>query len=345
MNKEWMIKARNEIVNIKIEHRKYIETFAHCCSSIVFSEPGDIITLTGPSRAGKTSIGNEIEEYLSSNMILGEPDDKPVIRWFMRNKGRNREFNPRVFTCELLHILKHPFYGSEGAIKDSFSKLNCESDAVLDDALLEALRERKTKYLILDEMQHILHMKRTNEISAALDNWKSMAEDTGIVLIFVGAYPLLDALRQAPHLIGRNKPVHLSRYKKDNIEDVEAWFSILETYTTWLNKNKKTIDLKDYAEELLDGSLGCVGQLKKWILSALAYAHHENNQDDLTYNHFLRTKRASADIDVLASEIYNGELALDTNSGDEEMAIRPKKVLRRPFQVKTRRHKVNTGRL
>lgn len=45
-----------------------------------------------------------------------------------------------------------------------------------------------------------------------MDSWKCLAQTCGLVLVVVGAYPILELLQHSPHMLGRKKQIHLQRY-------------------------------------------------------------------------------------------------------------------------------------
>ena len=76
-------------------------------------------------------------------------------------------------------------------------------------------------------VQHILRFYGGLKAAAAfLDSLKSLAQDTKIILVLVGAYPILDALNLSPHLLGREDPIHFPRYSI-NKEDIVVFGSEL----------------------------------------------------------------------------------------------------------------------
>ena len=99
------------------------------------------------------------------------------------------------------------------------------TENALRDTLENAIKRRQVKYIFIDEAQHVKYVtKGAQGGHAVMDSWKCLAESTAVVLIIVGAYPVLNIMKESPHLLGRKRTVHLPRYDHSEQDALESGF-------------------------------------------------------------------------------------------------------------------------
>jgi hypothetical protein len=249
----------------------------------------------------------------------------------------------------MLDAVHHPTLSMKGASMDidpASMKNTRTSEGTLRGTLENALRARRTRFLFIDEAQHARYVsKDAMGGSAVLDSWKCLAADVDLVLVIVGAYPLLGILHNSPHIVGRKSQVHLPRYLTTP-DDVAEFGRILAHYDHLVDLEPGCITLLDHAQLLYEGSIGCIGLLKKWLLhaSALALARSEL----ISLSLLKETRPPDADISAIAREIAQGEqyleksgiIELPTGKNEDWGSDEVRKANnRRPFQKKPRRLK------
>jgi hypothetical protein len=167
--------------------------------------------------------------------------------------------------------------------------------------------------------------------------------------VLVGTYQLLPILQRSPHLIGRTLSVNFPRYREDVREDIVAFDQILEAYSQHFQFCGETT-LRVWNEYLYRGSLGCLGLLRAWILTALTRVQ-STGDSALRLRHFERTRKSDADLESIAAEIREGEKLCAGTSFVENSKPQPLVVAKaekskasRPFRAKPRRNSVGMGK-
>jgi len=185
-------------------------------------------------------------------------------------------------------------------------------------ALERALIARGVRYIFIDEAQHVKYATKGAMGSyAVMDSWKCLAKTTNSILVVVGAYPILDVLRNSPHLLGRKHQVHIPRYYYED-KDLKEFALIIQAFESKLFICKSMGSLVSDAkiiDLLYDGSLGCIGLLRAWLLRAQSMA----TVLDSKINKFilLRTKLSAVDLQEISKEIAEGEKLLLKEDADE----------------------------
>jgi hypothetical protein len=164
----------------------------------------------------------------------------------------------------------------------------------------------------------------------------------------VGTYQLTPLMQLSTHLLGRTTRIHLPRYRADVREDVIAFDQILAAYSLHL-RFEEGQSLRNWNEYLYNGSLGCMGLLKAWLIDALRKALLSKHPV-LRLRHFEMARRSDADLACILREISDGEvltqvLPSPTNREGqlEEASTNSSKRNARPFRTKARRFPVKAA--
>ena len=357
----WIDSAIREIKVMKISHNSWEIAKKETSAAIFASSPGEVVSIVGPSRVGKSKLINELRVLLVGDTDRHETGTMPTVELLATNCIFNGHFGTKDFIIRALEKIEHPFYGVNKPDDpfgiDRYKYLSRTSEGILRPALEKSLEHRKTMYLFIDEIQHILRIiGGKNAAASFLDSLKCLAQEKDLVLILVGAYPLLDVLNLSPHLLGREQPIHFPRYYATN-EGYSSFCEILETYSSVIRFQNDISTLVEWSELLYDGSLGCIGLLNNWLRSALGRAK-ANDDEVLKKEHFLKTMRPKKKLSTLAKEIETGEAALEADTGkfalevpevisithdSEKEDIKAKsktKKKAKPFQKNPRRYKI-----
>lgn len=302
-------------LNIKITHKKWQIALSQSFALLATANKGDVICITGPSRAGKSKLISELSQLLCGENKFSETGLLPVIVVEAVNTGPNGTFSTKAFTQRMLEAVQHPVLSMLGTNMNdplAHQKMDRSTEATLRIALERALIARKTRYLFIDEAQHAKYVsKSTQAAHAVLDSWKCLAQTAGLVLVIVGAYPILDILGNSPHLLGRKHQVHLPRYSVTE-EDLREFSWIIAHYDQLLTLDKSIPTLGHCCELLYEGSLGCIGLLRAWLSRTAAFASVSNKP--ITKNLLKQTMLSATDRKEIAKEISTGEKLLSQSS-------------------------------
>lgn len=345
----WTNAAIAEIKKLRIPHRNYERALSEALASLVAAAPGEVVCITGPSRVGKSRLASELARLVVGDLRVLDNGIMPVVSVLASNCTNRGVFRTKNFAVHCLEAIQHPIFGVTKP-DDPWDLartrlLENTAESSLIDAFRKALKNRKTIYLFIDETQHVRYALGGDwEAAAILDSWKSLAADAQVVLVLIGAYPLVDVLRLCPHLLGRKHQIHFPRYALTE-EDLLVYNQILDAYTSIIRLPSDVRSLSIWNDLLYPDSLGCIGLLEGWLRNALAKAQ-ASSADYLTKQHFLDSRKPHGDLREIAAEISAGEKSL--KSPDEtpeapvrtEESARPVKPSQKPFKKKPRRYPI-----
>ncbi len=332
---------------IPVPHRNWQRALSEMFAIISCASPGDVICLTGPSRVGKSTLIDRV-----NNMLFGACDFERTgklhsIRVTASNSGPHGAFSTKALIQRMLDSVKHPLFSMSGLdLKDAsaISNINRPTEATLLMALEHALIARGVKVIFIDEAQHVKYVSKDSQASSAvMDSWKCLAENTNTIIVMIGAYPILDIISNSAHLSGRKHQIHFPRYHA-NAEDIVAFGQLLKKYSELINFNSSLESLTDVAELMYEGCFGCIGLLKGWLIRADALSLH----CDISFDEKLlyKTRLSDTDLSVIRKEILIGEKTLQnkkhclseiTISESSKPDDRPTTKKAKPFQKKPRR--------
>lgn len=334
----------------KYTHPHWHEALAFAFQLLIMAEPGDVICLLGPSRVGKSKL---IEELMK--LLRGQGDHEDFSRYtaisvIAANTGPNGTFSTKAFTKRLLHGVEHPSLTTLRDDTASTSRIDAKSESEMRDMLERAIELRGVKYLFIDEAQHIRYVsKNTQGAHAFLDSLKCLAASTGIVLVVVGAYPLLDIMQNSVHLLGRKRTVHFPRYSIGDKTQAKNFLGLAKNYFAAVKGGSK-IDILSHRDYLFANTYGCIGLLKSWLISAAAYAEVHGTEVDMKI--LDKTAQSESDLEVIWKEIEDGEKVLrkighDSFINKQDPEKKPKKPENpkkgkslKPFETAPKRHPV-----
>lgn len=305
----------NRVTNldIKILHRNWKQAFAEAFVLMTTAMPGEVISIVGPTRAGKTELLRQL-----GNAVCGvghenrQGEEQPIVAVELVNDDVHASFSFRSFIIQALEVVRHPFYssGSPDGWGDPATERRIEQarEKTLNRALIRALRMRKTRFLIIDEAQHIRYVSRNAQAAVSvMDALKAMAKNAGVVLIVAGTYPILEAINRSSHMEGRKHDVHLSRYHQTK-EDIAEFQWLLEHYDAALELDESLPSLMDCTELLYKGTFGCIGLVRAWLYRASVQAATRQQKIDLPL--LEETKKSPMQLYSIAEEILVGETTL-----------------------------------
>lgn len=271
------LKIIKKNINKRIEHKNWEYALTLAYTHISLADPGEVVTITGPSRGGKTELTDNIV-----NLLNGSNENRIAIKVTAGNESKNGSFSTKTFTFDLLEEIKHPIFSSSNPLYDKENSRRARiPETELKRAFVNAVKCLGIKFLFIDEAQHVKWVtKDAKAPEAVLDSWKVLAEKAGLILIIVGAYPVLEFIRRSAHIEGRAYKVDLARYKKNNNEDLKEFVAILDIYDLALGSYRPSKGLSQYAEDIYNSTLGCIGLVRNLLLTAVSNAFVRNQRID-----------------------------------------------------------------
>lgn len=335
--------AISKIKQLNIEHRNWNNALSESFAIISCAMEGEVVSIIGPSRAGKTKLIKALELLLTGEDKFEKTGLLPTITVLAENCDQYGTFSTKTFSENMLEELHHPLTSEVDFLsydKAMMIKLDRLTERRLRKTIEKAIKYRQTKYIFIDEAQHARYTpKAMIGPQGVLDSWKSLAQKCKIILILVGAYPLLEIMHNSPHMLGRKFQIHFPRYQY-NLEDLTAFEEIISIYSSYI-KFKKNNSLRTYNELLYNGSMGCIGLLNAWLRRALAISTVRKKEIDK--NILMETKLPDSDLEKMAEEIHKGEKLIDSNipinktSKENKKTQEKTKKKTKPFQKKPKR--------
>jgi hypothetical protein len=341
MREDLLEKIVNDIESLKILHHHYVSSARLLELSLLVTLPGEVVTLVGPSRAGKTQL---VKEATRASYPCNDGISMPVVYVEAENASRDGEFSSKAFMVACLRAVHHPIYGRvSGDFDDERGvplRFKNVTEATLRDAFETTLIGRSVKVFIVDEAHHVEYI-RGGIVAAArmLDSLKCLASKTGVKLVLAGSYKLLDIVSHAPHFLGRQLPMEFPRYRSEFEQDVVEWKRIILAFSEPLAPFAKADEMQGWAKLLFEGSFGCVGHLSLWLRAAMAKAVWKG-REVIIEEDLIATRIPEHMSRSIVNEIKAGEKAMETIHV-EAPAKTVRKVVRsrrtRPFQRNARR--------
>ena len=98
---------------IKIPHRNWQEALSQAFALLVTASPGDVVSITGPSRGGKSKLISELCSLLVGGAGIKKDGKMPVVIVEAVNVGPHGSFSTKAFIQRLLDALDHPILSNK----------------------------------------------------------------------------------------------------------------------------------------------------------------------------------------------------------------------------------------
>lgn len=333
-------------LDIKIPHRNWKNALAEAFALASTAQPGEVISIIGPTRAGKSSLIRELFKALCGSPSSFEVGTLPFVIVDLVNDDKQASFSTKAFLHQALELVDHPIYSIKNYEWDDerrLQRIERATEKTLNRALIRGLVNRKTRFLVIDEAQHIKYAGRnTMAAQGVMDALKCIALKAGVVLVLSGTYAMLPAIQGSSHLVARTHKVHLPRYYNVE-EDLPEFGWILSHYDKLLTLDKSLPSILDCAELLYYGSFGCIGQVRAWLYHSSVKAATVGT--GITEAIILDALKTEEELKSIAIEIEEGERLLGCEQQESlklagEVALSKKRKARpKPFQRKNIRYK------
>lgn len=239
-----------------------------------------VVIVTGPTGVGKSTLGRKLYRELREECRLetdANPDVVPVLG-MSAVPTNSRVFSWKDFYIRMLFKARDPVT-NVSLLSPNIPDLLGEviSDSPADRMIAEklrrcaetALKRRKTRWLLVDEGHHILLHKDPFVNQIQFETLKSLAIETGVTIVLIGTYRLLDIRDQSGQLIRRSDTIHFPRYDMRVPEDQKQFRAALLKFEKDFDLPLPTKLLPEWQRYFIK-SIGCIGILKEWLVKSYA---------------------------------------------------------------------------
>lgn len=293
--------------------------------------PGNasLILVFGPTGVGKTTLRLRLEQELYDEAEYAPeypPGNIPIlsVEAIASDSG---DFRWRDYYIRCLMALDEPLinakvtYQVRGINRSENGDLVVARDVVNSDlrrVLEKALLHRRPQAVLVDEAQHFRKVASGHRLLDQMDTLKSLASLSQTVHVLFGTYDLLDLADLSAQLNRRSLMIHFKRYQAEAPGDLDAFRKLLRTFQRHLPLTEEP-DLETHWEQFYEGSLGCAGILKDWLVLTLSAAL-EQSASTLTPKLWERYATPSRRLIEQLRDIRRGEArVLDQESDNRQL--------------------------
>src|SRR5947209_33077 len=304
--------------NYAVWHPRLVQVQTHVLDTIW--EPADVVyvVVCGPSGVGKSKLAEVLARRLNtpksaSNghfprrallMNTRPPDGELFHRTNFYQKGLellgkttfDRHITVDVTTAE--HLIekkrqrgKVPAYPDNPEVRDAYEK---------------ELRRLALRTVILDEAQHLIQSGDGKQPKDQLNWIKSMTTETGVLHILIGTYDVLPFCNLDGQMARRGSEFHFARYHIENETDCQAFRN---AFSSLLKQIPLRVDHDGLLQRwwyFFEGSLGCIGIVKQWLVRALYRALREESPE-LSRDHLEKSVLPDAKWERMRADARSGE--------------------------------------
>ncbi len=261
-----------------VAHPLLLEAKQKLLNAIQEPVRNSLVMVLGPTGVGKTTLRLKTEQVLTKDLLNELDFDRartPVVSVEAIAPPSGR-FNWRDHFKRMLYAMDEPLVERKERLPlssaDSGVRFTCSPRVHGEEyhrAVEHALRFRRPTAVLIDEAQHLAKMASGRRLLDQLDVIKSIANCTRTVHVLFGTYDLLAFRNLSGQLSRRSVDVHFRRYQAETNDDRRTFLNILCSFERQvpLPEPPRLVEKWDY---LYEGSIGCVGVLKEWLVKTLA---------------------------------------------------------------------------
>jgi len=318
-----------QLQQLRIKHSRIDEVLTEV-DTLIYPGNQDSILVIGPTGVGKTMLAKHMRDsaiQAAANEMQADAGHIPAVYVEAPSSGE-KEFSWRLFFLRILSQLEGDLhlpkvhYGidtASGRLVKPPGRTN-NSLAALRTSVERALKERGTRFLVIDEAAHIIRQSSNQRLCVQLDTLKSLTNACGTQIVLVGSYDLYPLVSLSAQLARRLHVLHFERYRLDSDTDIRAFRACIRSFERtlpdlWEGK------LLPHADALQENTLGCIGTLSSVLTRAAMLAQQAGKWSDEILRRALLTEAQHKQI---LSETLDGEMAINPSLTRTFAEVKPK---------------------
>jgi AAA domain len=283
-----------------------------------------LVNVYGPARVGKSTMKNHVMRTIILEMLplLEQDRERIPLLSIVPRPPLSGSFSWKDFFQKGLMAFDEPLIDHKIAFDtedDEGHSIELRAKRKPPEGTKDALRQsfetaakrRRPVAIFIDEAQHLGKVSSV-QLQNQLDCIKSLADDTGTIIILIGTYELLPLRNLSAQLIGRSLDIHFPRYHSKE-KELSQFKNVLRTFQDALPFVEETDILLNHWEFCYQRSIGCVGNLRLMLVRAVRAALWADAKT-LRWND-LKTHAFS--------EAESYEMMLEAYEGEKELASKP----------------------
>ncbi|WP_273428361.1 ATP-binding protein [Marinobacter sp.] len=297
-----------------LRHERLNGVFQKTVSALKERTGKHMVVVAGPTGVGKTTLAKRITDHVYQDLVPNWHEDPaciPCICVELRMDSQS-SFDWKELYRQILVSLKEPLVDRKRNIRpaqDARSSKVMTSGHITANRMRtdmeEAIKDRKTRVIILDELQHMFK-HGSGKVEQFYDVLKSISSRTDCAIVGIGTYELCFMMDWSAQMSRVASYLQFPRYEINSNKGMQSFFNayngLLAHVPMELDENLLEPDI----DLVYVGCCGCVGILKDWIYRAMSRAENENAAV-LTFEHLASTIYPTKVIKRIIQEIKEGE--------------------------------------
>lgn len=303
--------------SLRIKHTRIAQVMSELDTLIYPGSQDSILLVCGPTGVGKSTLALQLVQMAlagASAQMEANAGLIPAVYVQAPASGEN-DFSWTSFYQRILDRLSGDLdlpkvaYGVDANTGRAVWPRGASRNtlAALRTAVERGLRERGTRFLVIDEAAHIIRQTRRNRLEIQLDTLKSLANECGTQMVLIGSYDLYQLVSLSGQLARRTHVLHFERYRQDQDADLRAFRACVLKFQAALPELWGD-QLLPHAEVLQENTLGCVGTLSSVLMRAAMLAQQTGGW---SVDALQRALLTDAQRQRILEEILDGEAAIN----------------------------------
>ncbi len=307
-------KARADLDNSLVNHTRFAEALKRIEAALLFPTDIRLLWVIGPTGAGKTRLMRTVEKLVNriiAENLIDDPGCIPCVSIDVPCPELGHRFSWAEHYSRYLEKLEVPLIPGVANVP---SLPNTDPRRGLEHAVVNALRHRRPKAVLMDETNHFASVTSPKVLFDQTNRIKSFVNRTDILHICFGTYEVARMAGVSGQLARRSEIIHFARYRPEVQSDRSTFKQIARAFQKCLPVAHH-LDLTNASEFLHERSIGCVGVLKSWLIHALAHANG-NGRSEITMKDIEATALPVSRLRIMLKDAVEGENSL-TEGGEQ----------------------------